>query len=277
MTLNQVLRQAITKLKNKSTSPTLDAEVLLAFVLKKDRQFILLHPEKKLTKKQILNYYIVIRKRQTGWPIAYIVGKKSFFSLDFQVNSNVLIPRPETETFVEIILTTLRYSNLVRILDIGTGSGCIIASIARTLGPNNKYFASDVSTKALTVARKNFYSLGVKVKTKKSDMFKNWGSKKFDVVVANLPYLPKLNDHIKFEPRLALLSKKNGLDLIEKLFNQISKLPYQPEIFLEFGHDHATPIKKLAKKYLPAFKIKLFNDLRGIQRFAQVVPKTSSI
>ncbi|MBI4049264.1 MAG: peptide chain release factor N(5)-glutamine methyltransferase [Candidatus Doudnabacteria bacterium] len=296
-----------------------DAAVLLSFVLKKDKAFLFFYPEKTLTKNQKRKFLSLIKKRKAGWPVAYLTGEKEFYGLKFFVNRNVLIPRPETEGLVELLLSEIKDQRSLSILDLGTGSGCIIISLAKTLetnpssglwppspigrrklqtnpkrtelpsphgrgdgGEGLEFFASDLSTNALSVAKKNARRHKVRIAFKHGDLLKPWKRQRFDIIVANLPYLAKLEDpSTKFEPKKALIAKRQGLALIEKLFKQITlsrpsatlpqrgrgKLKY---IFLEMDPRQTAKIKNLAKKYLPNFKTKIFKDLTRRPRFAQI-------
>lgn len=317
MTIQKALSIGYRKLKNTSDSPTLDAEVLFSYALKKPKEHLLVHMNRQVNAKQEKKFLNLIKKRKEGWPVAYLIFEKEFFGLEFYVNKNVLIPRPETETLVEIVVKQINMTYFARprilrsglkILDLGTGSGCIIISLAKSLSlfPPSlfplSYFASDISQKALAVAKKNAKFHKVKVTFKQGDLLKPWLARRpvlrsseseggslgeggknehFDVIVANLPYLARLEDpSTEFEPRRALVSGKGGLALYEKLFKQISSLrevrsfdrttkQSQPKyIFVEFHPLQATQIKKLAKKYLPKFKVEFKKDLTKRVRFA---------
>jgi release factor glutamine methyltransferase len=289
----------------------LDAELLLAFVLKKDRAFLFIYPEKKLTPTQVKKFLSLVKKGRAGWPVAYLTGKKEFFGLDFFVNKNALIPRPETEGLVELVLKTIQIpDSRFQILDIGTGSGNIIISLAKNLytlypKPSPLFFASDISKKALVVAKKNArLAFGsprwtkqhaIKITFKQGSLLNPWKNQYFDIIIANLPYLAKrIDPSTKFEPTSALVAAKKGLALYEELFKQIALRNNSPQpplnlrgggrrpgellpkyIFLEIGHDQTAPIKKLAKKYLPDFEIKIFKDLAGWARFAVMEKKSA--
>jgi release factor glutamine methyltransferase len=133
-----------------------DVEILLAFVLKKPKEFLYAHPEKKLTAAQLAHFKKLITRRAKHEPIAYITNQKEFFGLNFYVDKNVLIPRPETETLVEATISNIKYpiSNSQTIVDIGAGSGCVAVSLAKRF-PNAKIFATEISSGAMKVARKN--------------------------------------------------------------------------------------------------------------------------
>ncbi|OGE81914.1 MAG: hypothetical protein A3E98_00795 [Candidatus Doudnabacteria bacterium RIFCSPHIGHO2_12_FULL_48_11] len=293
-----------------------DAAILLSFVLKKDRAyrqagkaFLYANPEKQLRLRKLRGLRRLIKQRQAGWPAAYLTGEKKFYGLKFFVNKNVLIPRPETEGLVELVLSRItKHIPRIRILDVGTGSGCIIISLARNLQPATcNLFASDISLQALTVAKKNARRHKVKIAFRQGDLLNPWVGRKFDIIVANLPYLAKLeHPSIRFEPKQALIAKKRGLALYEKLFIQIAQnssptpplkrrgklqasssgkalgsSPPQEErlgeegqgpklIFLEFDPRQTLQIKNLARKHLPGFQQKIFKDLSGHNRFMRL-------
>ncbi|MBI3952415.1 MAG: peptide chain release factor N(5)-glutamine methyltransferase [Candidatus Doudnabacteria bacterium] len=287
MKIQDILNTGINKLKNKSTSPALDAEVLLAYALNKPKEHLYIHANHELRlRKRVRNYLGLIEKRAQGWPVAYLTGQKEFYGLKFFVDKNVLTPRPETECLVELVLQKLKIVNCkLRILDVGTGSGCIIISLTKALStlaphPSTLFSASDISKAALKVAQKNANLHKVKIAFKHGSLLKPWEGKNFDIIVANLPYLAKQTDpSTKFEPRRALIAKKQGLALIENLIRQIRSYslirPFADSIFLEFDPRQAKQIKKLAKKYLPKFETKIFKDLAGKQRFACLSLKLS--
>jgi len=243
----------------------LDAEVLLAHVLKKSRVDIFVRTDTFVHKAQTQKFQRLVKKRQAGWPVAYLTNEKEFFGLKFYVDKNVLVPRPETEGLVELALAKIKdQKSKIKILDIGTGSGCIIISLAKSLFAysrelDHEYFASDISTAALKVARKNARLHKVHISFKQSDILEGWparhlpdtlslsrragasdksskqgvaGGKNqhFDIIVANLPYLASLSDpSTQFEPKQALIAQKKGLALIEKLFKQIAWINNSPQ------------------------------------------------
>jgi release factor glutamine methyltransferase len=253
-----------------STSPSLDAEVLLRYITGLSKEDLISNRFVNLTALKLQKYTEVLKERQKGLPIAYLTGEKEFFNYKFKVNKHVLIPRPETETLVEKIAFELKGKHNLKILDIGTGSGCIIVSLAKTLSNNNQYFASDDSQRALAVAEENAKAHHVKVKFMRSDLTRITGTD-YDVIVANLPYLADQSDpSIQYEPKQALVAKKNGLDLYFRLFKELSESKHKPVLYLEFGHDQAYHIKTIAKESLPGAMIEIFKDLSGIPRFARI-------
>jgi release factor glutamine methyltransferase len=283
MTIHDLIKIAKKKLTN-STSPVLDGEVLLSFVLKKPKEYLLANPKKQITGRLEKTYFRLINKRLLGWPVAYLVKHKEFYGLDFYVDRHVLIPRPETEGLIELALDQiknlreqLKTDKPLKILDLGTGSGCIIISLAkyndtRYPGPRPRFFASDISPQAIKVARKNAKTHNTKVTFAEGSLVAPWGNQKFDIIVANLPYLNRETDpSTKYEPKGALIAAKKGLALYEQLFRQIRSLsPLPSTLLLEIGRDQGHLIKKLAQKYLPAYETKIYKDLFGRTRYASL-------
>ncbi len=293
MTVRELLNLAAKRLsRSKSASPDLDAEVLLSHVLDKPKEYLLANPGQTVSQKLEKRFHIFLTRRLMGWPVAYLAKKKEFYGLGFYVDENVLIPRPETEGLVELAMKTIGIKNGLNILDVGTGSGNIIVSVAKKLGSKNRYFASNISPAALLIAKKNAKQHKVKIIFKHGSLLTPWKKQHFDIIVANLLYLAEETDaSTKFEPKQALIAEKKGLGLLEELFKQISfvipaKAGIQTKsslsgsriksgmtrapqfLFLEIGETHGPAIKKLVKKYLPAFETKIYKDLSGFERFA---------
>ena len=281
MQIKQALKFAAKKINN------LDAEVLLYNLLNKNKEFLYTHPEYKLDKNNLNKFKKYISRRKNGEPVAYIVKNKNFFSLNFYVNKNVLIPRPETEILVEECLKICRDATccVSNILYICTGSGCIIISLAYNLKNKKiKYIATDISKKILDVARKNAKKYKLNINFIKSNLLKNiypaFGNVKDYILIANLPYLPDKIDELTrtvlaYEPKKALYSGKNGLDLYRKLFLEITKLKNKPKyILIEICNNHAEKIIKIIKNNLKNYKIKIKPDLAGLNR-ALICHKTN--
>ena len=270
MTLKTSLKLASLKLKKaKIKTAELDTEVLFSFVLKKPKEFLYTHPEKEITKKQSKKIDDLIKKREKGWPIAYLRNLKEFYGLEFYVDRRVLIPRPETELLVETILTISPKPKTIA--DIGTGSGCISISLAKNL-PSTKIFAIDISKPALKVAKINTKKHQAKVEFHQGDLLQPLKNKKISLIVANLPYLDNYyktskDPGLKFEPKTALKGYQHGLAVYEKLFKQIAGLKQQPKTILcELGPTQAKKMKSLAKKYLPKYQAEIKKDLTGLNR-----------
>lgn len=201
------------------TTPRLDAFVLLADALKKEKSWILAHPEYKIPPESLnkLNQQVAQRARRI--PLAYIRGKIEFYGRNFTVNPDVLIPRPETEALIEQILA-LTLPDPTKLLDVGTGSGAV-AITAALERPHMQTEACDISTAALAVAEENAGRLGAQVYFFESDLLDR--ANIYDIIVANLPYVApdwQRSPETNAEPRLALFANDNGLTLIKKLIQQ---------------------------------------------------------
>ncbi|HNV96808.1 MAG TPA: peptide chain release factor N(5)-glutamine methyltransferase [bacterium] len=252
----------------------LDSEILLGFVLKKSREWILANPDFILHKKAEKKFFRLIIKRVKNYPVAYILGYKYFYGLKFKVNKSVLIPRPETEILVDgtFEVVNLRGGQPARltILDIGTGSGCIAITLAKKI-KNVKIIACDISQKALRIAKKNAKINKVNnIEFIKSDLLKNIKNKKIDIIVANLPYVKKdyTNDSIKYEPRSALYSySKDGLSYYKKLLHQIKKFEFNPKyIFFEIDPEQRPILETFVKQIFKKTIIEIKKDLNSLGR-----------
>lgn len=286
MTFSSIYKKAIIDLK-KSGDPTaeLDASVLLEYVTKKDRGTIISHPEEPLTNSQSARFAKLIKRRKNGEPIAYILGHKEFFGYDFYVNKNTLVPRPESEFLVEKTLEIVKekQNSKLEILDMGTGSGCIIISLAKELVNEEiipQFYACDISAKALYIAKKNAQKHQVKneIKFYLSNLFDNIRlHKKYDIIIANLPYVPTkdkknkptiVDSSIHFEPQSAIFVDGNGSNTILEFIKQSrDRLKESGIILLELDERNSDIIKNETKKYYPEKEINLFKDLSGRIRY----------
>jgi len=275
MTNQQALNWATQKLLNKKiSSAALDAQLLLAFATKQNRESLLAHPEKNITAAQLLSYKKLISNRRQFKPVAYLVNKKYFFDLPFYVDKRVLIPRPETEVLIEYLINYLKNKKAsITVADIGTGSGCIAITLKRHL-PKIKVIATDNSKAALAVAKKNAKNNKTKIYFFYGSLLKPIINKKIDVIVANLPYLPadelalKQAREIIHEPKQALIAADNGLGIIKKLLKQIGQQKNQPPLLvLEHHYNQSKKIINFAKRVLPEYRPTKLNDLAGIARF----------
>lgn len=282
MTIAQIISQYSKQLK--SSSPVLDVELLLAQTLNKSKEYLYTYPEKKLTTKQLNNFTTLFKRRLKGEPIAYILGHQEFYGLDFIVNKNVLIPRPASEILVEESLQFAKTNKILSLVEIGVGSGAVIISLAKNL-PAAEFIGTDISAKAIAVAKQNAKKNKVKINLFTGDLLKPLTEiKNFQfvisnfIIVANLPYLDTKMTHLthtkdtrglKFEPQIALNGGPDGLACFRKFFNQLHQYKLQPmAIFLEIGHNQAEKIKKLAKLSLPKYKFDVKKDLCGFDRMA---------
>ena len=238
---------------NNITSYKIDSELLLAKVLRKTREEIIINSEEQVSDKKTQQFFNLINRRSKREPIAYIFKEKEFWSKKFLVDKNTLIPRPETELLVEKILEFFPNKRL-NILDIGTGTGCIILSILSEL-KRSKGIGIDLSQEAIKVAKLNAikHKLTRRVIFKKKNLEDNF-NKKFDLIVSNPPYIMKkdlrnLQDDIKkFEPKLALDGGNDGLDVIKKVIYKSMKLLKINGIFaLEIGNGQFKQVSKILR------------------------------
>jgi len=262
MKIKDILKWGHEQLILSSSSARLDAELLLAHVLKRPVTFLLAHDETELGLFALWRYKRLIGKRKQGMPVAYLTGHKEFYFLDFEVNRHVLVPRPDTETLAEAVIDYInsgchserseespenrqilrRFTpqNDIILLDVGTGSGCIAISVLRNV-PELTAVATDISRAALRVAGRNARRHGVRDRIEfiHSDLLNNVPLERFkkqDVVVtANLPYIPTdftVNPELKFEPNISLYAGADGLDVYKRLMKTLEAIRPRA-IFLE--------------------------------------------
>jgi release factor glutamine methyltransferase len=312
MNISQFYKKNVLELKSSgSPTPELDANILIENVLGKDRTFLFSHPLEPLTNAQYSKLKRLINRRKKGEPIAYITGHKEFYGLDFVVNKNVLIPRPETENLIEeaLKITEYRLLNMGKkqlpnnqysrfdILDVGTGSGCLIVLLFLELKKRYKdtamqrfsFYASDISKSALRVAKLNAKRLLNDNPTIQqsnnprfihSDLFSNrLLHKKFDLIVANLPYVPysrKLDPEstIKFEPKIAIFAGDNGSEVIKRfILDSKDRLKPGGSILLELDPRNTDDIAVFAKSVFPSANISAWKDLAKWERYLKVTIK----
>jgi len=259
-----------------SPSPRLDAEVLLMNFLKTDRLQLCMRPEKELTDEECTGYSRWIERRRRGEPVSYITGEKEFWSLLFEVNRDVLIPRPETECLIEEVLKCYgRKSGHLRIIDIGTGSGAIGVVLAREI-PSARVAATDISRGALEIARRNADRHGVSGRMKfiEGDLFASTVGE-FDVIVSNPPYIPDdvfplLPEGIRaFEPRQALIAGPDGTACHRNIIREgKGRLKPGGRIFLEIGEGQKGPVETLFRENGLYDSIRFREDYGGMDRVA---------
>ncbi len=284
-------------------SPRLNAELLATFVLGRDRSYLYAHPERELTQEEQHRYNEVIRERARGCPTQYITGHQEFWGLDLLVSPAVLIPRPETEHLVETVLELVRSeyqdhqargrdttaecarmdTGRVRIVDVGTGSGCIALALASEL-PQAEIHACDLSGDALEMARVNAARLGLggHVLFRQSDLLETYLSESaeegrkapsFDLVVSNPPYVgeqewDKVQRQVReFEPRMAVFSGKEGLDIYRRLVPQAhAALRPGGWFVVEIGFSTERQVKELLSLEAGWSEVQTTPDLQGIPR-----------
>ena len=273
MNYNQILKKGENYLKrSKIKNPNLDSELILSKVLNKKREEILLNTNNKLKNRDILKFENYLQRRFLKEPIAYILGYKYFWKYKFLANKSVLIPRPDTELIIEESLNNIRSDKSKKILDIGTGSGCIIISLIKER-PKCVATAIDISKKAIIVAKTNakLHHLENKINFINIDIDK-YKSYNYDLIVSNPPYinsieLNRLDDDIKsHEPKLALSGGSDGFREIEKIIIKSKELlRINGKLIMEIGHKQRNQSLKLLKNF--GFYInKISKDLSGKDR-----------
>ena len=260
MQLQQWLNQASSRLSAAGISAfRLECQVIAAHALLVDRTFVLTHPDHEVNE---LAFERLLQRRENGEPLAYILGYREFFSRRFRVDPSVLIPRQETEVLVE---TALEFpKEKCRVLDIGTGSGCIAITL-KLERPDWEVWATDISSSALQVARENAETLGADISFRHSDLLSQLDGEKFDLIVSNPPYIGReevLSMEVKdFEPDSALFAEDNGLALYRLLAVQAPKhLVLGGQIILEIGYRQGEAISS----FFPGSDV--IKDLEGNNR-----------
>lgn len=264
-TISELLHWAKECLKH-SESPLLDAKMLISHVLNVDKTYLYTWPEKIVSTQQEKQIIALVKERQSGKPIAYLIGYQEFWSMSFKVTEHTLIPRADTETLVSTLLDTFDNQNY-QVLELGTGTGAIACALAKERS-HWQITATDVSDKALEVAKYNIQHLGsAHITLLRSDWFKHIPQQRFDAIVSNPPYVeeksPYLQGDIQFEPRSALVSGEDGLNDIKLIIQQASQyLKNGGMLLLEHGYEQGEAIAKLlaASGY---FDIQTHRDLAG--------------
>lgn len=253
MTIKEALAQARAILGS-----GLEREMLLAHALGRRREYCIAHSQFAVGAGALRRFFALCKRRARGEPIAYIVKCKEFFGVNFYVDKRVLIPRPETEHLVEEVLACAWRDSLT-ILDIGTGSGAIAVTLAKLL-PRAQIFASDISKTALSVARKNAKAHGVSknIQFKSGDLLQPWLKNKFDIIVANLPYVPRRQTAFvevevkKYEPKEALWAGVDGLFFLRRFLSQLKIMKHTPRfVICEFGFSMKRSVAALVNTSFP--------------------------
>jgi release factor glutamine methyltransferase len=242
-TINQTLTDARNQLQPFSPSPAVDASVLLSHVLGCSQSHLIAWPDKELTRQQLLDFNKLLQQRINGEPVAYLTGKKEFWSLSLKVTHAVLIPRPETETLVEFVLENFSAATRLKIADLGTGSGAIACALA-VERPQWSILATDVSAAALDVARLNASAHNLQnIHFAHGAWFNALTDDDYDLIISNPPYIAADDIHlaegdVRFEPSAALTSGADGMDAITQLTRQSGDyLADDGWLVVEHGYD----------------------------------------
>lgn len=271
MTIKTAINKGTFILKESNIdNPRLKARLLLQFILKQKREYLIIYDKKEITKKQESNYFESIQKLLQGIPLQHITHNQEFMKMSFYVNENVLIPRPDTEILVEEVIKIGRKFKNPIILDMCTGSGAIAVSLAKYIN-NAKVYAVDISQQALEIAKKNAIDNKVenKIEFLQSDLFENLNNIKFDIIVSNPPYIKEediqyLDDEVRREPQIALNGGNDGLDFYKK----ITKCAYEylkcnGYLCYEIGYDQKIDVIELIEneqKYKNIYGLKDLYD-----------------
>jgi len=256
MNIENILIEGTNTLKQSCVSnPQLDCEILLSNSINKDKKYIILNPKQILNEEQLSDFMSLIERRKKGEPIAYLINKKEFWNNEFFVNKDVLIPRPDTELIVEEVLKIYSKNTHLQVLDIGTGSGCILLSILK----ERKYFYGtgiDISKKSINVSKFNAKKLNLENRVKFfHSSVDNFTVGKYDIIVSNPPYIELVSlkylerDVVNFEPKLALSGGFDGFSKIRKVINKANYLiKKNGKFILEIGFNQKNKVKEILKQ-----------------------------
>jgi release factor glutamine methyltransferase len=254
-----------------SDSALLDAEVLLCLALNQTRSHLRAWPDKPLQTEQLSTFRNLLDQRQSGMPIAYITGNREFWSRDFQVTPDVLIPRPDTELLIELCLNLIPTDSVFKILDLGTGSGIIAITLAAEC-PHTQISATDFSLAALDIAKRNAEKHRINnIEFYHSDWFSSVPNTQFDLIISNPPYIAEDDIHlqqgdIRFESKTALCAKDQGLSDIKIIAASARNyLKFGGHLLIEHGYDQQHRTQTLFKD-LQYDKIQTYTDLSGQPR-----------
>ena len=272
MTIKQALLTTRKQLKEMGKEDAhLQAKRLLSFVLKRSENDCMVHEEEQITEQERKKIAQYLAQMQEGMPIQYITKEQEFMGVSFYVDENVLIPQPDTEILVEEVMSLYSKESKLTILDLCTGSGCIGISLAKYF-TNSKFYLSDISQEALSIAKKNAQDTHTpNVQIVQSNLWENIQNK-FDVIVSNPPYIaskeiPFLPKEVQKEPRIALDGGTEGLDFYQKIIRESPKfLKDKGYLCLEMGYDQKEKITNLLEKSNTFQKYYTKKDLAGIDR-----------
>lgn len=266
-------QDCVRRLSRGSPLDALETRMLLEHVLARPRAWLLAHDTDPLPDHAVQAFHLLVQRRQAGEPMAYILGRREFMQWDFEVDAQVLIPRPDTELLVETAQAWLAGRAQARVLDMGTGSGAIAVSLA-LLCPQAEVTASDRSPGALTVARRNGQRLGASVRWLQGDWYAALPeTETFDLIVSNPPYIAEGDPHLtqgdlRFEPGEALASGGDGLlDLRRIIDGATARLVPGGALWLEHGWDQAAAVRTLLQE-AGLVAVESRRDLAGIERIS---------
>lgn len=274
MTIREAIRKGRIELKtNNIEEPNIKARLLMQAILNKDRQYLLVYDGEELKKSQEEKYLKSIDELIEGKPLQHITHSQEFMKMNFFVNEDVLIPRPDTEILVEEVIGLCKNKNKVKILDLCTGSGAIAVSLAKYL-KNSEVVASDISKKAIAISKKNAKSNKVedKITFIESDLFQKIKKEKYDAIVSNPPYIQKkviksLNKEVQKEPSIALDGGEDGLDFYRKIIKEsYDYLKFGGYLCLEIGYDQKQEVIDLIKKENKYLSVYTKKDFGGNDR-----------
>lgn len=284
-TVTATLARGVLLLAKSSDTPRADAQILLAFTLGREREWLLTYGESFLSKAQAEKYLSLCEKRAAGVPVAYITGFAGFYGREFAVNEHVLIPRPETEHLVEDAVAHLRSKidrhapakQIFTVFEAGVGSGAIACTIAAEV-PGAIVEGTDASAAALKVAEYNAQRLNVHTRCKfyAADVIKPNSAKSYDLIVANLPYVPTQEvpakpDPVGFEPRMALDGGPDGLDHYRKLLDATPRmLRFGAVLLMEAAPPTIALLRELTAAALPEEHVEIRRDYAGLERYVYV-------
>lgn len=256
MLIKEAIRKGMISLKtNNIQEPNLKSRLLMQYILNKSRQYMLIHDNEELTNKQEKAYLENIEKMIKGVPLQHITHSQEFMKMNFYVNENVLIPRPDTEILVEEVINIAKKTNAKKILDLCTGSGAISISLAKYI-ENSQITAVDISEEALRIAKLNAVNNNVedKITFVKSDLFENIVKEKYDIIVSNPPYIKKdfmkkLDKEVQQEPYIALDGGYDGLDFYRKIISEgYQYLKFKGYLCMEIGYDQKQEVFDIIEK-----------------------------
>jgi len=270
LTVAQAIAWAAQTLQSTSDSPKLDAEVLLLHILEKPKSYLFTWPEVELTDVQKNTFNQLIAQRKAGHPVAHLVGIREFWSLELEVNNSTLIPRPDTETLVEQVLS-LNLPDEINLLDLGTGTGAIALSLA-TEHPKWQVTAVDYSEQAVKLAECNRRKFNLdNVVVIQSDWFNAVPKQQFELIVSNPPYIDEQDEHlekgdVRFEPKSALVSPEKGMADIKLIINQSRQfLAPNGYLFIEHGYQQGPLLREFFAQ-MSYSNILTVKDMAGCER-----------